>query len=173
MAGFVEVDVRRVVTGLGRMSKAAKDLSKPFRKFRPDLRTDLDEHFADKVQPDGTWPAWSDSYYQKMLRKPRMVLKKAWRRKNPLHFPGAFTFRGARRFQQMLGRLQWMLKWTIDRHELSAASRVPWAHTHQWGREPSGRSWRIPQRMFLWASEEAIAKLVVILQDYVLLAWWS
>lgn len=170
--GFVQVDVRRVVSGLGRMSKAAKDLSKPFREFKPLLRQDLGQHYQFHLQPQGLWPPWSESYRKKMLAKPRMLLKKAKRPRKPLYMPGGFTVRGARRFQAMLGRLDSLNEWSISRVMLQVVSIVPWAGIHQWG-GVAGRGSRIPQRMYLWISEPRMEELCVILQRHVLLAWWT
>jgi phage gpG-like protein len=170
--GFVQVDVRRVVSGLGRMSKAAKDLSKPFREFRPLLRQDLTQHYSTHTQPVGLWPPWAPSYLAKIMAKPRTVLKRVRSPRRPLYMPGGFTVRGARRVQAMLGRLDGLNEWSISRVMLQVLSIVPWAGIHQWG-GIAGRGARIPQRMYLWISERRMEELAVILQRHVLLAWWT
>lgn len=180
MAGFVEVDIRRVVIGLNKMAKAARDLTQVFLTFKPSLRQDINQHFAKHEEPEGVWAEWNAEYQAKITRRywsrvaagPGTYLKPRPLGVAPMqHSPGALTAKAVRMMPRMLGKLRTQWSWNLERLTLEAKSRVPWAFVHQWGGS-AGRGAKIPKRMFAWVSEEKLDILVDIIEKWLYLAWW-
>jgi hypothetical protein len=61
-----EVDLRDVLAGLEGMGRRAKDLRKVFAELKAPMRADINKQFASESGPEGSWPAWSESYAEKI-----------------------------------------------------------------------------------------------------------
>lgn len=139
----VHVDISDVLEGMNSMSKAARNLQKPFRALRPQLAKDISEHSKKRQGPDGPWPAWSASYQERRRRK--------------------------RKRGKMLGRLV-RLKYTITADKLEGKPFVEWAGVHQWG-GVVGHGARIPARMFAYASDAMVATAREAILNHVMGGW--
>lgn len=185
MSGFVTVDVNEVVDGFSAMKDNAKDLRRPFRKFQPVLGADIVDHFVQRQGPDHSWPDWAPSYKKKLMDKPikrngmyfnRRELISAWRGTYTAQQNAHVIERDVQRhlMPKMLGRLRGTRAWSVQRQMLlaDATKVVRWSFIHQWG-GTAGRGSKIPQRQFMWVSEEKLETLAQLILEHLLSTSWK
>ncbi len=104
---------------------------------------DIDQHFKDESGPSGKWKDWSPSYRDQLLKSGRKLSGK----KNEI-----------RKLLQASGNMRNALTPKNYRRTSSGAewfNTMKYSRTHDQGDD--GRN--IPQRQFMWLSEDAIEKL--------------
>lgn len=145
IAGSVKLD--HVQRGLDEMNRRGLRPSIVLAGLRKPARKDQSQHARKKEGPDGAWPK---------------------RARATAYGRGAKRKRLRRR--RLLGRLPSALNMKVTRSSLTVQSKVPWSGVHQHGGR-AGNGARIPQRHFLWFSDEILDLAAERLQDHVKGGW--
>lgn len=154
------VDLRDVQNGLRRLQLAGHDLRPVFKRARHYLRADQREHAKARMGSSASWPELS----------PTTLLQRKQRSRKQSRYRQGRKRRRGRNFRGPLGRLPNAYKIEYDARRIVARSRVPWSGVH-WKGGKAGHKARIPQREFLWISNQLLVAVSRLAVDYIAGAW--
>lgn len=153
-----KVDDRSVQQGLREVAKAGHDLADVFRRMRQPMRRDQAEHARAEAGPDGPWPA------RKSRSRERKLYAKVRRRRGGASTAQVFRFNG------LLGVLPDLIQVKAVGATVIARSPIKWARAHADG-ATVGRGADLPERPFLWVSEDLAALASKMIGDHLSRAW--
>lgn len=154
-----EVDFADVDAGLQTVSLRSKDLRAVFAPILKALRADIREHFRAHQGPDGgAWQPLAESTKERYAAGKRY--KRGARKGIPLK-------RVQKRVANVLGRLKSAIGYSIFPKYLEGRALPQWAGVHEYG-GAAGHGARIPQRSFMYASEDVVDQFLDAVLEHVM-----
>ena len=156
----VTLEFEDIEKGFRAMQARAIDPRNLFKRQRPLLKDDQKEHFENLEGTTSQWPPRASS----SIRRARGNKKKSFTKR------GRLRKAAKRRLRNQLGRLKTFWKFRVTPQFLEIASGAQWAGIHQAG-GVAGHGSRIPQREFVWISDDILRQFQDDYLNELIKAW--